>query len=61
MTRRDSGHQVVPVVGLGIEALSRGVGCIDAVPLVYELVQLGKIAPVEAIDETLDKQTNRAR
>jgi hypothetical protein len=40
-------------VGLRIEALTRRIRCIRAEPLVHELVELSKVAPVEGIDEML--------
>jgi hypothetical protein len=48
-------------VGLRIEALSRGVGCIRAERLIHELVEPGKIAPVEGIDEMLDNLADVVR
>jgi hypothetical protein len=48
-------------MGLGIEALSRGVGCIRAERLIHELVQPGKVTPVEGIDEALDNGSDVTR
>jgi hypothetical protein len=61
MTRREICHQALSVVGLGIQALSRGGSCIQAVPLVDESVQLGKVAPVEGLDEAVDNGSDVTR
>ena len=55
MSRREIGHQVLPVVRFRVETLSRGIRCIpDKLLLGYESVQLGDVAPVEGINEALD-------
>src|SRR5438067_892831 len=55
MTFSEIRHQVVPIGGFRVGALSRGIYCIpDELLLRHELVQLSKVAPVECVDETLD-------
>ncbi len=55
MSCREISHQVVPVLRFRVEALPRGIRCIpEKLRLLgYESVQLGDVAPVEGIDETL--------
>ena len=62
MTFSEIRHQVVPIRGFRIDAFSRGIRCIpDELLLGHELVQLGDVAPVEGIDETLDDLTDPVR
>jgi hypothetical protein len=55
MTFSEIRHQVVPIRGFRVDALSRGIRCIpDELLLGHELIQLRDVPPVEGIDETLD-------